>query len=83
MAKSIENLFKDVSENQKNVRFNDLVRLVTAFGFKHLRTKGDHQVFRHPKAPNEPLNLQDRKGEAKPYQVRQFLKLVHTYDLKA
>ncbi len=30
----------------------------------------------------EQLNLQDVGGEAKPYQIRQFLRLVERYDLR-
>jgi hypothetical protein len=30
----------------------------------------------------EQLNLQDVSGEAKPYQIRQFLRLVERYDLR-
>ena len=28
-----------------------------------------------------PMNLQEVHGQAKPYQVRQFLKLIEQYDL--
>jgi hypothetical protein len=28
------------------------------------------------------VNLQDVKGQAKPYQIRQFLKLVEKHDVK-
>ena len=30
----------------------------------------------------ELVNLQEVKGQAKPYQIRQFLKLVERYNLK-
>jgi len=30
----------------------------------------------------ELVNLQDVKGEAKPYQIRQFLRLVEKYNLR-
>jgi len=35
----------------------------------------------HPDVP-ELLNLQDVRGEAKPYQIRQLMKLVERYNLK-
>jgi len=34
----------------------------------------------HPEIPR-PLNLQSVGGQAKPYQIRQFLKLVEQYNL--
>jgi hypothetical protein len=55
-------------------------RLVEAFGFTLARTSGSHHVFVHPSIP-ELLNLQEVHGEAKPYQVRQFLRLLERYAL--
>jgi predicted RNA binding protein YcfA (HicA-like mRNA interferase family) len=65
----------------KNIRFADLVRLVEAFGFRLSRISGSHHIFTHPGIP-ELMNLQSVHGQAKPYQVRQFLSLVETYNLQ-
>ena len=64
-----------------NVSFSDMCRLVESFGFELRRTSGSHHVFVHP-AVRELLNLQDARGQAKPYQVRQFLRLVERYALR-
>lgn len=64
----------------QNVRFDDMVRLVEAFGFTLTRVRGSHHIFVHPSVP-ELLNLQDVNGQAKPYQIRQFLWLVQRYAL--
>jgi hypothetical protein len=64
-----------------NVSFSDMVRLVEAFGFELRRTSGSHHVFAHPDV-RELLNLQDIRGQAKPYQIRQFLRLVERYALR-
>ncbi|HRP04623.1 MAG TPA: type II toxin-antitoxin system HicA family toxin [Opitutaceae bacterium] len=63
-----------------NVRFGDFVRLVEAFGFRLSRTSGSHHIFSRPGLP-EAINIQDYQGQAKPYQIRQFLKLVEKYGL--
>ncbi len=63
-----------------NVSFSDMRRLVEAFGFELRRTSGSHHVFVHPHVP-ELVNLQDVRGQAKPYQIRQFLRLVERYAL--
>jgi predicted RNA binding protein YcfA (HicA-like mRNA interferase family) len=55
-------------------------RLVEAFGFELLRVSGSHHIFGHPDFP-EQLNLQEEGGQAKPYQIRQFLRLVERYAL--
>ena len=65
----------------KNIRFDDLTALVRAFGFRLSRISGSHHIFTHPGIP-ELVNLQDVRGQAKPYQVRQFMKLVEKYNLQ-
>lgn len=42
---------------------------------------GSHHIFVHPTLP-EIVNLQEKDGKAKPYQVREFLQLIEDYDLK-
>jgi len=64
----------------KNVSFHDMRRLVEAFEFRLLRVSGSHHIFAHDDVP-ELLNLQEVNGQAKPYQIRQFLRLVERYAL--
>lgn len=56
-------------------------RLLEAFGFELRRKSGSHHIFVHPDIP-ELVNLQDVRGQAKPYQARQFLRLVERYALR-
>jgi predicted RNA binding protein YcfA (HicA-like mRNA interferase family) len=74
-------LLKRVLAGSKNVRFGDLVTLIEAFGFRLARVSGSHHIFEHPDV-SEIVNLQNQKGKAKPYQVRQFLELVEQYNLE-
>jgi len=67
--------------NLQNVPFADLINLVEGFGFKLLRTSGSHHIFGHP-GILELVNLQNVGGKAKPYQIRQFLRLVERYNIK-
>jgi len=55
--------------------------MVEGFGFRSDRVSGSHHIFIHP-AIQEMVNLQEVKGEAKPYQIRQFLRIVERYDLR-
>ena len=63
-----------------NVAFDDFVDLVRAFGYEHFRTHGSHHLYTHSEVP-ELLNLQSQRGEAKPYQIRDFLHYVEEYGL--
>ena len=75
-------LLKRISEGQlRNVAFGDIINMVEGFGFRLVRTSGSHHIFAHPGIP-ELVNLQEVKGEAKPYQIRQFLRLVEKYNLR-
>ena len=74
-------LLRRALAGSKNLRFDDFTRLARAFGFQLSRTQGSHHIFVHPDIP-ELLNIQEVGGEAKPYQIRQFLRLVERYNLK-
>lgn len=63
-----------------NLRFADLALLVEAFGFRWSRTNASHHIYAHPRV-RELVNIQNVGRKAKPYQVRQFLKLVERYNL--
>ena len=79
---NLRKLLRRLSQgSSRNVRFSDVVRLAEAFGFELDRTSGSHHIFAHPEIP-ELVNLQEVKGEAKPYQIRQFLRLVERYNLQ-
>ena len=67
--------------NLNNVPFPDIVNLAIGFGFKISRIQGSHHIFKHPDLM-ELLNLQEVHGEAKPYQIRQLLRLVERYNLR-
>jgi hypothetical protein len=65
----------------KNVSFSDFVTLIGGFGFREVRQEASHYVFARAQV-SELLNLQAVRGEAKPYQIRQFLRLVERYNLR-
>jgi predicted RNA binding protein YcfA (HicA-like mRNA interferase family) len=75
-------LLDKILSGSKNIRFADFVILLEAFGFVQARkVSGSHRIFTHSQVP-EMLTLQPTKnGQAKPYQVRQFLVLVEEYNL--
>ncbi len=76
-----QRLLQKILSNTRNVRFNEMVSLVEAFGFRLSRISSSHHIFTHPEIV-EIVNLQNAKGHAKSYQVNQFLKLVEKYNLE-
>ncbi|MFV1977143.1 MAG: type II toxin-antitoxin system HicA family toxin [Candidatus Scalindua sp.] len=76
-----QKLLKKLLSSTKNIRFTEAATCAEAFGFRLDRVKGSHHIFIHPDIP-ELLNLQNHKGQAKPYQVKQLLQLVEIHSLK-
>lgn len=74
-------ILQKILAGSKNIRFSDMIEIVEGFGFQLSRTDGSHHIFAHPDIP-ELVNLQEVKGQAKPYQMRQFLKLIERHSLR-
>jgi len=73
-------LLQKALSSPANLRFREICALASAFGFRLSRVSGSHHVFVHP-GVRELVNLQDVRGKAKPYQVKQLLDLVERYNL--
>jgi len=73
-------LLKKLIAGSKNVRFSEAKTIAEAFGFRLDRISGSHHIFLHPDLP-ELVNLQNVKGKAKPYQIKQLLKIIEKHNL--
>ena len=56
-----------------NVRFNDLLNLCEAYFGKPRQSGGSHAIFKTPWVGDPRINIQNDRGKAKTYQVRQVL----------
>ena len=66
--------------SDKNIRFQNLKKLLNDFGFS-VRIKGDHHIF-YREGIEEIINLQPlRDGKAKAYQVKQVRAIILKYRL--
>ncbi|MDR3149533.1 MAG: type II toxin-antitoxin system HicA family toxin [Oscillospiraceae bacterium] len=72
---------QSIINGQKNVRYTDFVALLKSFDFVLTRSDGSHNIFKRH-GISEFLNIQNVNGEAKPYQIRQFLQIVEKNNLK-
>ncbi|MDE0172107.1 MAG: hypothetical protein OYH76_17295 [Defluviicoccus sp.] len=69
-------ILRALRNNPKNVRFADLAMLCDAY-FGEPRQRGtSHRVYRTPWPGDPRVNIQNDKGRAKPYQVRQVVKAI-------
>lgn len=74
-------LLQKLLSGSKNIRFSEVTECANAFGFRLARVSGSHHIYTHPDV-QELINLQDVKGQAKPYQVKQLLRIIERYNLK-
>jgi predicted RNA binding protein YcfA (HicA-like mRNA interferase family) len=75
-------ILEKILAGSKNVRFSEFVALIEGFGFTFNRIRGSHHIYDHPNAPQSISIQPDRNQQAKPYQMRQFIKLAEKYDLQ-
>ena len=73
---SVEQLVVRMKRNPKGVRFNDLCRVCEFYFGLPRQSGGSHRVYRTPWPGNPRVNVQNDKGYAKAYQVRQVLSAI-------
>lgn len=61
--------------------FADACHLARHCGWENTRTSGSHQIFTHVQREVASINLQNKKGEAKPYQMRQMFEQIQAHNL--
>jgi hypothetical protein len=80
VMRSIEDTISEMRNNPNGVRFPDLCRVCETY-FGQPRQKGtSHRIYRTPWLGDPRVNIQDDKGKAKVYQVRQVLKAIERWD---
>lgn len=77
----IAKLYARLADNPRaTLSFRDFEKLLKAFGFEYLRTRGSHRQYGHPLL-TRPFPIQPSDKDAKPYQVREFLELIEEHGL--
>ena len=69
-------IVETLRRQRNNLRFSELAKVCDRF-FGTPRQEGmSHRVYRTPWPDDPRVNIQDDKGQAKPYQVRQVIKAI-------
>lgn len=77
---SKKDIFQHLKEHPKSIRFDEFCNIIISFGFTPKGGKGSHRVFIREGIP-AIMTIQNCEGKAKPYQVRQFCKIIEKYQL--
>ena len=75
MAK-VESIVAAMRKNPKNIRFQDLCKVCDYYFGEPRRKGGSHCIYKTPWPGDPRVNIQNHKGMAKAYQVRQVLKAI-------
>jgi len=78
---NIDKILEKAKDNPRNIRFTEMQKLIEAFGYRYRGGKGSHFVYKNA-GVSEIMNLQEDKGMAKAYQVKDFLKILKKYNLQ-
>ena len=69
----IDEIISKMKQNPRGIRFSDLCKVCDHF-FRELRkSASSHRVYKTPWQGDPRINIQNYKGKAKSYQVKQVL----------
>lgn len=68
-----EKILARMRSEPTSIRFSDLVKVCREYFGTPRQTSGSHVVFKTPWPGDPRVNIQNDKGKAKAYQVRQVL----------
>ena len=70
---SVDELLSKMKESPRGIRFRDLCKVCEHYFGKPRISATSHRVYRTPLSGDPRVNIQNSKGKAKAYQVRQVL----------
>jgi hypothetical protein len=70
---AITDILESMKRNPKGVRFTDLCKLCDKYFGLPRQSGSSHRVYKTPWKGDPRINIQNSKGKAKPYQVKQVL----------
>ena len=81
MNKNIKKLIESFKHNSKNIRFNDLCKVCDIYFGEPRHKATSHRVYQTPWQGDPRVNIQNGKGMAKVYQVKQVLKAIEKMEI--
>ena len=76
-----EDILVQIKRNPQDVRFADLCTVCNFYFGKARLSGGSHRVYRTPWQGDPRINIQNNKGKAKAYQVKQVLKAIEKLEV--
>jgi hypothetical protein len=70
---NIDDILEAMENNPKGIRFNDLCKVCDHYFGEPRQGGSSHRIYKTPWAGDPRINIQNDKGKAKHYQVKQVL----------
>jgi len=69
----IDKILTRMTQSPKGIRFRDICKVCDHFFGEPRQSTGSHRVYKTPWQGDPRINIQNDKGKAKSYQVKQVL----------
>jgi hypothetical protein len=79
---TVQDILKQLKQNQTNVRFTDLCKVCDCYFGRARQAGSSHRIYKTPWQGDPRVNIQNHKGKAKAYQVRQVLKAIERLEVE-
>jgi len=73
---TIDSIVERMRQRPENVRFADVCRVCDHYFGQPRQKKSSHRIYRTPWPGDPRVNIQNARGKAKAYQVRQILRAI-------
>jgi hypothetical protein len=73
---SVDDIVQQMRRNPKDVRFADVCRVCDRYFGPARQKKSSHRVYKTPWQGDPRVNIQNARGKAKAYQVKQVLRAI-------
>jgi len=78
----LKDLNRKLKQNPANVRFADLCKVCDHYFGEARQSGSSHRIYKTPWQGDPRVNIQNYKGKAKAYQVKQVLKAIERLEVE-
>jgi len=75
-------IVEEMKANPKGIRFSELQKVCEFYFGKARQSGSSHCIYKMPWSGDPRVNIQNSKGKAKPYQVKQVLLAIEQIEVK-
>lgn len=78
----LEEIIQQMTRHPQDVRFSDLCKVCDHYFGAPRRSGTSHRVYQTPWQGDPRVNIQNKRGKARAYQVRQVLKAIERLEFE-